>query len=78
MSKYLLIQASEDGNPVCWLTDEQVKNIPELMEDYMVTEWVEDMTDPNYWPEGKAMLLKYEVANPKKVNVVVNEEWQLP
>lgn len=76
MSKYLLIQSDEDGNPIRWLAAEELQDVGQLMEDYGVQEWVSDMSDPNYWGEGKAMLIKYEIANPKPVKVI--DKWELP
>jgi hypothetical protein len=76
VSKYILIQPDEDGNPITWLSDEETRDITKLMEDYEIQEWVSDMSDPNYWGDGKAMLLKVKVANPKPVKVI--DKWELP
>lgn len=76
MSKYMLIQSDEDGNPIRWLDDDDLKDITSLMENYGVKEWIEEFSESTYWGEDKAMLLKVEVANPIPTKVV--QKWELP
>lgn len=73
---YLLIQPDEDGNPLRWITQEQVQDIKQLMEDYGISNWLYDdpITDPNYWGEGNAMLLSVNVLKIIPVETVTKYE----
>lgn len=78
MKQYILIMGDEDGNPIKWLLDNDIKDIGQLMEDYGVTKWLDklpDNNDPNYWEMGWAMLLEVEIKTPKPKTVV--KEWEL-
>lgn len=77
MKNYLLLQPDEDGNPVSFLEPREVENIKQLMEDYSIDTWRENFkeTNPQYWDEGEAMLIEYEIKVPKAVKVV--EEYEL-
>lgn len=73
---YALIKPDEDGNPISYLEDSELGDINQLMEDYGVKSWVENFTDPNYWNEGDAMLVKITCVNPKPKSMV--ESWEVP
>lgn len=76
MSDYILIQPSEDGDPIAWLDSEA---LAELLEDPLSYAGVERFLDrypgnPNYWEEGTALLLKVEPVVPQPVVA----KWRLP
>lgn len=69
--KWLLIQPDEDGNPCSWLNERELAT---LLADPRGTfgvrtflDRVPDETDPNYWPEGSALLLSVAVVVPRPV-----------
>lgn len=68
--KYAIIRPSEDGDPVCYLSDDELEDINDLMDGYSIKEWVEDYSDPNYWEEGNGMLVKIQCINPIPVKEV--------
>lgn len=78
MKKYLLIQGNDDGVSLCWPGEHLVSSIPELMDEYGVTEFV---TDPHlnggvvYWPPECAMLLEVKILTAKPKEVV--KTWEL-
>lgn len=83
VKRYLLIQGDEDGNPLRWLSVREVDDIPTLMEDHGIKHFVDDVPteqigslaraiDPNYWPEGQALLLEVKVVRVKPVEVVTS------
>jgi hypothetical protein len=79
MTRWLLVKGDEDGNPITWLDEGDLERLlgnPE--EERGVTRFlaeVPEREDPNYWPEGVAMLLKAEVVVPKPVDVV--KKWSV-
>lgn len=78
MSKYILIQPDEDGNPITWLDDNEVEDLIQLKEDYGVKEFLTKLPenkDPNYWEEGQVLLLEVEIK--KVVPVKVVEKYEL-
>lgn len=81
MTRFLLIQPDEDGNPIRWLDQD---DMDELMADpkgsYGVTKfltaWPERGhpsagSDPAYWPEGWALLLQANIVTLEPEEVVV-------
>lgn len=78
MSKYLLIQPDEDGNPITVLDAEETKDINQFKKDYGIEKFLDDWpeeTDPNYWNEGEALLLEARVVKVKPVKII--EGWEL-
>lgn len=68
MDRWMLVKASEDGKPVSWLTS---ISLAKLLDDPWswagVTSFMDldDLPDdPNYWPEGVGVLIKYQVVVP--------------
>lgn len=76
MSRYLVIRPNEDGNPLNFIDKSELGNITQFMEDYGIDKWTESYSDPNYWDEGAAMLLKFSCVNPVVKKVI--ETWELP
>ncbi len=77
MKRYILIQPDEDGNPIRWLSEAEVKDIKQLMEDYGVDKFITSVpepSDPNYWDERTAMLLEVEIKDVVPVKVVEQYE----
>lgn len=68
MSGYMLMRGSEDGKPVTFLTAEQLKVLLANPGDYAgIQSFVtpEDVDpDPDYWPKGYGILLRYEIVVP--------------
>lgn len=68
---YMLLQGDEDGNPARILRQEQLEwLLSDPEEEYGVTEfkdaaWLGANQDPNYWPDGVAVLLRCEAVIPK-------------
>ena len=69
MDEYILIQANEDGEPITWLSRDEVNDMLKNPEDYGVKRFIKSAVqdDPNYWKEGDSMLLKVEILMPKEV-----------
>lgn len=64
----MLLRGSEDGKPLTFLTGEQLRVLLANPGDYagiqsFVTPEGLD-PDPNYWPKGYGILLRYEVVVP--------------
>lgn len=78
MKQYLLIKGDEDGNHITVITNEDLKDIKQLMEDYGVEIWRKSIDDsdsnPNYWPDNEALLLEIEVKVPKPIKIVEQYE----
>jgi len=73
----MLIHPDEDGNIVSWIESEELKDIKQFMEDYGIEKFLDGFavkTDPQYWGEGKAMLLEYEIKKVKPIVVVEKYE----
>lgn len=75
---YLIIAGDEDGNPINILRSKP-EDVAELMEDYSITKWEDesfmiDNNDPAYWPDGVAVLVRCEVAVPRKKETVTSWE----
>jgi hypothetical protein len=65
--KYLLVQPNEDGNPLSFLDEQQLQRILDNPESYGITDFRNQLPlneDPNYWEDGTALLLKFEVLKP--------------
>lgn len=79
MTRWLLVKGDEDGNPITWLDEDDLERLlgnPE--EEHGVTRFlaeVPELLDPNYWPDGYAVLLKAEIVVPKPVEVV--KKWSV-
>jgi hypothetical protein len=68
--QYALLKGSEDGNPFKLLTPAELADLLANPADWGVAEFADlaDMpTDPNYWPDRVAVLLKVEVVLPERV-----------
>ena len=65
MSKYLLIQPSEDGEPCTFLND--IQDVLDNPEDYGIHNFLSSIpeNDPMSWPDGDALLLMVEILKPK-------------
>lgn len=67
MHLWILIQASEDGNPVSYLT---TRDVEELLQDpaaYGVRKFLSEVPqekDANYWQRGEALLFHAELISP--------------
>ena len=73
---YAIIAPDEDGNPIIYVHDDELKDINLLMEDYGIKEWVKRTDDPMYWEEGQGMLVKIVCVNPTPKKVI--SEWEIP
>lgn len=78
MSEYMLIQFSDDGNPIRFLTE---SGLQELLKDPLGTYGVERFLagyvgTPAYWEVGSALLLRVEVLVPEPVVTVTS--WEIP
>lgn len=66
--RWMLLRASEDGNPVSWLRPEQLAQLLANPGDtYGIDRFVgpDDVeTDHNYWPSDIGILLRVEVVVP--------------
>jgi hypothetical protein len=72
MKRYVLVKSDEDGNPMSWIQAGDLDDIVQLMEDYGIKRFMDDVpndTDPNYWARGDALLLEVRVlrVRPKEV-----------
>lgn len=78
MSQYALIDASDDGTRFRILTDAELGELLNNPTDWGVERFVTPATreneDPNYWPDGDAMLVKFDVVEPRPVT----SAWSLP
>ncbi len=64
---WMLIKASEGGNPITFLTPDDLDRLLTNPEEWGVTSFVEPRTlypDPAYWSDGVAALVRYEVVTP--------------
>lgn len=67
MHMWILVQASEDGNPVSYLTTRDVEELLQDPQAYGVKKFLAELpqeTDPNYWQEGEALLFHAELISP--------------
>jgi hypothetical protein len=67
VTRWLLLTASEDGNPICWLSPHRLDLLLDDPTHYGVERFVDpnDITpDPNYWNRGEGILLRVEVVIP--------------
>lgn len=73
MVKYLLIQSSEDGEPITLLTEEELQDLlKDPTDNYGVHRFLEDYPPKshNYWDSGDALLLEIKkIVVPKPVTV---------
>ena len=82
MSKYILLQPDEDGNPAHWINKEELDDIKQFMEDYGIEEFLSDFPaedgekekDPQYWKDGQAMLLEVKIKKVVPVKIVKRYE----
>lgn len=79
MKQYLLIRPDEDGNPLRWLTEDDVRDLlGDPLGTYSVKQFITPALrpepDPNYWADGDAMLVEYTVVVPEPVTTA----WKLP
>lgn len=68
----------EDGNPLRVLSDGEVKDIKELMQDHSIEQFLGDWPeekDPSYWKNGDALLLETRVVRVKPREIV--QSWEL-
>jgi len=71
MKNYILIQASEDGEPVSLLSEKDMEEMLKNPEDYGVDRFLDTWpidsvggTSPAYWPSGDALLMECRVIVP--------------
>jgi len=76
--RWILIQASEDGSPVTYLSD---SDVAELLADPSAEHGIRafhaevpEEQDAAYWPEGTALLLRAEIVVPRRATTA----WELP
>jgi hypothetical protein len=67
-----VVKGDEDGNPLSWLQPGAMDDIAQLMEDYGIKRFMDDVpdkSDPNYWNDGEALLLEVRIlrVRPKEV-----------
>jgi hypothetical protein len=67
---YALIKGDEDGNPASLIKGEL--DLSNVLEEYGIERFedaafLETNPDPNYWPMGVAVLIKFEVIVPRSV-----------
>jgi hypothetical protein len=77
MYKYILVHPDEDGNTTTFIESSEVEDIKMFMENYGIDELLDkipDNKDPQYWEEGKAMLLEIEIKKIKPVKIVEKYE----
>lgn len=83
MKQYAVLQPDEDGEcfSVVEISDDPGA-IKQLMEDYGIKKWRSDgsifstgISNIQYWDRGEAMLIEFEIKNPKPVKVV--EEYKI-
>lgn len=67
-SGYILLKGSEDGNPVRFLSNQDLRDLLDApVETYGITEFgstLPDNRDHNYWPDGYGLLLKAQIVQP--------------
>ena len=77
---YILIAPDEDGNPVRYLTEKELKEylqkITEYKDETIFLDKLPKETDANYWKENQVLLIKGEIVVPQPKQVV--KEWDLP
>lgn len=64
---WILLRASEDGNPITWLSDDELQGLLDEPSSYRVSEFKDPdelPMDPNYWPPNVAVLLRAETVIP--------------
>jgi hypothetical protein len=80
MTLWLLLKPDEDGRPVSLLSE---ADLAELLNDptetygvrkFETIDFLQDNPDPNYWPDGIAVLLRAEVVLPQPVV----SQWEIP
>ena len=67
MHHWILIKASEDGNPVSYLTTHELEQLLQDPGSYGVEKFLSQIpaeTDPNYWVRGEALLFYGELIAP--------------
>lgn len=78
--RWMLVRADEDGSPIRWLTDTELR---ELLADpsgrgVVSFHHIDELAisrgylDPSYWKDGEAVLLRIEVVVPEQAG------WRLP
>jgi hypothetical protein len=78
VTQWILIKGSEEGNPIGWLDENDLESLLEDPTSNGVTRFlaeVPEREDPNYWPEGHAVLLKAEIVVPRPVEVI--KKWSV-
>lgn len=69
---YFVVKGSEDGTNIAVLDDE--RQLKTYLEDCGVKRFRDEMSDPNYWPEDTALIIKGEIIVPKPKTIVT--EWE--
>ena len=67
-ARYALIRSNENGDPLLLLTFEKLGELLAHPENWGVTRFgdLEGLgSDPNYWPAGVAVLIRYEEVTPE-------------
>jgi hypothetical protein len=70
--RWALLRGSEDGNPLKFISDAELASVLANPAEWGVAEFINahDMaqlgTDPNYWPDRVAVLLRLEVIVPER------------
>lgn len=69
MKYYLLLTPDEDGNPLTFLDEEELREFLADPLEYagvekFLTRLDENGTDPNYWNDGEGMLLEVKILKP--------------
>lgn len=74
--RWVLLKPDEDGNPAKWLTQAELAELLADPSQWGVAEFahIDDMrgTDPAYWPDKIAVLMRVEVVIPERGG------WRLP
>jgi hypothetical protein len=80
VKRWMLIKSSEDGDPITWLTDGLLDDLLAMPRDWGVERFMsfEEADrlghDTNYWPDGAALLVRFEAVVPE----VAASAWRLP
>mgnify|MGYP000880067817 CR=1 FL=1 len=76
MKKYALLMGDEDGNCFKPLTQEEVNDLAQTVEDYGIQKFIEKHENeyPENWSDDEAVLIEYEVKMPRKVEIVTKLE----
>ena len=70
MKRWLILVPDEDGNPTRWLSHQDLERMLAVVADHGIREFLSEVpaqADPNYWPDGSALLLQVEIVVPEPV-----------